>query len=65
MSEKESMIRDIHVFLFGSMGWEDAIQLIRAVAKSEEWIDYLLDEMEKLKYAYSQGDSDGNPVKVL
>ena len=54
MSEKERMIRDIHVFLFGNMGWEDAIQLIKAVAKSEEWIDYLLDEMEKLEYVSAQ-----------
>ena len=65
MSEKERMIRDILYFAQGYMGWEDAIQIIRAVAKSEEWIDYLLEEMEKLRYAYSQGDSDGNPVKVL
>ena len=65
MSEKERVSRDIHNFVLGNMSWEDAIQLIRAVAKSEEWIDYLLDEMEKFEYAYSQGDSDGNPVKVL
>jgi len=51
MSEKKGMIRDIHVFLFRNMGWEDAIQLIIKIAKSEEWIDYLLDEMEVLECA--------------
>ena len=61
MSETEGMIRDIHVFLFGNMSWEEALKLIRAVAKSEQWIDYLLDEMDKLEYAYSQGDREGNP----
>jgi len=50
MSEKEGMIRDIHVFLYGDMGWEEALQLIIKIAKSEEWIDYLLNEMEKQKY---------------
>jgi len=51
MSEKERVSRDIHNFVLGNMSWEDAIQLIRAVAKSEEWIDYLLVEMELLDYA--------------
>ena len=46
MSKKERMIREIDVFLEGNMSWERAHQLIRAVAKSEEWIDCLLDEME-------------------
>ena len=54
MSETEGMIRDIHVFLYGNMSWEEALKFIRAVAKSEEWIDYLLDEMELLDYVNLQ-----------
>src|SRR6056297_66065 len=54
MSDKKRMFKYIHVFLYGDIGWEEALQLIRAIAKSDERIVYLLDEMEKLEYVSAQ-----------
>ena len=51
MSEQERMIRDIQEFVHGNMDWEKAIELIARVARSDEWIDYLLEEMENPEFA--------------
>lgn len=50
MTEKERMTRDIHYFVWKEMDLEGAINLIGRVSKSEEWIDYLLLEMELYEY---------------
>ncbi|REL37881.1 hypothetical protein DYD21_08870 [Rhodohalobacter sp. SW132] len=49
MSYKERTTRRIHDFLKGNMSWESALDLIVIVAKLEEWIDYLLKEMESIE----------------
>ena len=50
MTEKVRMIRDIHNFVYGEMDWDGAIDLLDRVSESEEWIDYLLMEMELYEY---------------
>lgn len=51
MSDKERMTREIHEFVYGDMSWESAFDLITRIAQSEEWIVYLLEEMETLECA--------------
>ena len=50
MTEKIKMTRDIHNFVRGEMDWEGAIDLLSRVSESDEWIDYLLMEMELYEY---------------
>ena len=54
MTEKMRMTRDIHNFVYGEMDLEGAIDLLGKVSQSEEWIDYLLMEMELDGYFISQ-----------
>ena len=42
MTENEIMTRDIHKFVRGKMNFEEGLELIEKVCKSEEWIDQLL-----------------------
>lgn len=50
MTEKKRMISDIHEFVWGEMDWDNAIELLSKISKSEAWIDYLLMEMELREY---------------
>jgi hypothetical protein len=49
MSEEVRIIQDIQEFVHGNLGWEMALNLISRISQSEEWIDYLLNEMESLE----------------
>lgn len=44
------MARDIHNFVQGNMDWEGPSDLWGRVSESEEWVDYLLMEMELYNY---------------
>ena len=55
MNDTVRLTRQIHYFVRDQLDWDEAIELLKEIGDSEEWIDILLMDME-LYYLATETD---------